>query len=251
MKRIFCLVMVAALLLCGTALAYAEEGGSWYVQFTPEAEMVSNFQVTQKGRQGDTMNDVISAMQPGDSVTFYMELSNEHKESTDWYMTNQVLQTLEETVGQSMAEGGAYSYVLTYHGPDGTTNVLFSSDVVGGEDEANRDGREGLHEATSSLEDWFYLDTLTTGQSGNITLEVELEGETQGNRYQDTMAQLQMNFAVELTQTQTRRREFSSVRTGDEEQMLVWSGVSLACGLTALLLAVVRKRREDEEGENA
>ena len=33
---------------------------------------------------------------------------------------------------------------------------------------------------------------------GIITLEVALDGETQGNSYQDTLADLQMNFAVEL-----------------------------------------------------
>ena len=251
MKRIFCFVMIAALFLCGTVPAFAEEsiGGDWYVHFTPNAKMDSNFTaVRSNGSSGKTMSEAMSELQPGDKATFYMELKNEHVEDTDWYMTNEVLQTLEDAV--DVAEGGAYGYVLTYVHPNGQREELYSSYNVGGEDKTVAD-REGLREATSSLEEWFYLDTLKKNDVGQIILEVELEGETQGNKYQDTMAQLQMNFAVELTQTQTRRREFSSVRTGDEEQMLVWSGVSLACGLTALLLAVVRKRREDEEGENA
>ena len=243
--------MIAALLLCGTVPAFAEEnvGGNWYVHFTSNAKMESNFEaVRTNARTGNQMSEAMSELQPGDKATFYMELKNEHVEDTDWYMTNEVLQTLEDAV--DVAEGGAYSYVLTYVHPNGQVEELYSSYNVGGEDK-NIEDREGLREATSSLEEWFYLDTLKRNESGQIVLEVELEGETQGNKYQDTMAQLQMNFAVELSQTQTRRREFSSVRTGDEEPMLVWSGVSLACGLTALLLAVVRKRREDEEGENA
>ena len=47
------------------------------------------------------------------------------------------------------------------------------------------------------------LDTLAKGDKGRITLEVELDGETQGNDYQNTLADLQMNFAVELS----RQRE--------------------------------------------
>ena len=248
MKRIVCFVMVAALLLCGTVPAFAEEykGDKWYVHFTSKAKMDSNF--IDVGNVGN-MSDILSKLQPGDKAKFYMELKNEYVEDTDWYMTNEVLQTLEDTV--DIAEGGAYGYKLTYEGPGTSGPVeLYSSYRVGGENKFVA-SREGLREATSSLEQWFYLDTLKQNDVGRIVLEVELEGETQGNAYQDTMAKLQMNFAVELTQTQTRRREFSSVRTGDEEKMFVWSGVSLACGLTALLLAVVRKRREDEEGENA
>ena len=60
---------------------------------------------------------------------------------------------------------------------------------------------EGLKEATSSLKEYFYLDTLSRNQSGVITLEVALDGETQGNDYQDTLADLQMEFAVELRDT--------------------------------------------------
>ena len=42
-----------------------------------------------------------------------------------------------------------------------------------------------LHEATDALEDFFYLDSQTTGQQGTIRLRVSLDGETQGNSYQN------------------------------------------------------------------
>ena len=48
-----------------------------------------------------------------------------------------------------------------------------------------------------SLEEFFYLDRLVPGGDGIVTLKVELDGETQGNTYQNTLASLQMNFAVE------------------------------------------------------
>ena len=248
MKKIVCFILVTVLLLSGTVTAFALDnlGKSWYVHFTPDAKMESNYGAV----NGDEMSEIMQELQPGDSATFYMTIRNDHVESTDWYMTNEVLRSLEQS--QTLAEGGAYSYVLTYTGPGGQTETLFSSFRVGGEDEADNDGREGLREATFSLEDWFYLDTLTTGQSGQLELLVELEGETQGNRYQDTLAQLQMNFAVELTQNPTTRTTYTPVRTGDEQDwMLNWSAVLAVCGLAILILAVIRAKREREAKGNA
>lgn len=246
MKRVFSLIIITALLLSGAITVHAEEvsGGNWYVHFSSDAKMNSNF----TSIEGDKMTEALYALQPGDRATFYMEIRNDYVETTDWYMANKVLKSLESS--QTLAEGGAYSYILTYYDYNGTANVLYSSESVGGEDEENLDKREGLHEATSSLEDWFFLDTLAPGRGGHITLIVELEGETQGNRYQDTLAQLQMNFAVELTQDNVTHREFTSVRTGEvtnQNPTLVWPGVMLGCGVAIMILAFIRLRKNDDE----
>ena len=257
MRKISSIAMALVLLLAaGLPCAYAEtmEGGDWYCRFTPDEAMDSNFNMSATG-----MADVLSGLQPGDSAVFHMQLENLHEQSTDWYMTNEVLQSLEAS--QTVAEGGAYTYDLRYVGPDGVEDVLYSSDSVGGEGKTLAD-REGLNEATSALEDFFYLDTLKHGESGNITLIVALEGETQGNAYQDTLARLQMNFAVELSRvepdtpdaTPTNPGPWTPVRTGDESNLLLWSGVMLVCGLGALGLAVYslrrnRKHREDNRNE--
>ena len=44
---------------------------------------------------------------------------------------------------------------------------------------------------------FFSLDTLEPGENGTVNLTVGLDGESQGNIYQDTLAKLMMNFAVE------------------------------------------------------
>ena len=62
---------------------------------------------------------------------------NEDKEKTDWYMTNEVLKSLEDSV--SVAEGGAYTYILTYKDAAGTETVLYSSEVVGGEEDTSKE----------------------------------------------------------------------------------------------------------------
>ena len=50
-----------------------------------------------------------------------VKIKNSGEEQTDWYMSNEVLESLE---GGSKAEGGAYTYVLTYYDPSGEEAVL-------------------------------------------------------------------------------------------------------------------------------
>lgn len=224
---------------------YGEEG--WQVVFDGE-RMESTFTNAQ-------IDDTIYQMQPGDTAEIHLGLRNECSEDTWWYMTNEVLRTLEES--QDVAEGGAYSYHLTYRGPDGEEDVLYSSEHVGG-DTVNESG-EGLHQATDSLEDYFYLDTLAEGETGEVCLQVHLEGETQGNEYQNTLARLQMNFAVELAQADTppggdTPGSTDIVRTGDTSRAMAWSVISLTAGLFILCFALIRilgGRRKEEDAAAA
>lgn len=257
------LASVLALLLAVTPItAYAEDfsgGDGWKVSFDGK-KMTSTFKNTD-------IDDKIYEMEPGDTVDFHIQLKNEYTQTTDWYMTNEVLKSLEDA--QTVAEGGAYSYILTYIKQDGTKETLYSSEEVGGETK-NASG-EGLHQATNSLKDYFYLDRLKSGQSGEITLKVKLEGETQGNTYQDTLAKLQMNFAVELVDDSTTpgtpgtpgnpgsdnptktasRKTFSrtTVKTGDNSRVLLYSIIALIAGLVCAGAVVynVRQNREDAE----
>ncbi len=231
------LIPAITLLLSAPVTVRAETfsgGDDWNVYFDGK-NMTSTFKNTD-------IDDAIYNLEPGDSVDFHLALKNEYKETTDWYMTNAVLQSLEDT--QSVAEGGAYSYILTYISSDGTKNVLYSSDEVGGE--TKNESGEGLHQATNSLKDYFYLDRLNANQSGEITLHVALEGETQGNTYQDTLAKLQMNFAVELV-TATGNRKVAD--TSDNSQVLLYSVITLVAGLACVGLVIynVRHRKKEDE----
>ena len=193
------------LLSCLTALAmslpvHAETfygDDSWSVVFNAEKQMVSSFSTAD-------INDVVGGMQPGDNVIVTLRLKNENPTATDWYMQNEVLYSLEDRSANSQTGGGAYTYRLTYTDHTGAVQTLFDSDTVGGENGTTvEETLEGLHGATSALKDFFYLDTVNNGEGGTITLEVALDGETQGNSYQDTLADLQMNFAVELRDAHT------------------------------------------------
>jgi predicted alternative tryptophan synthase beta-subunit len=53
-------------------------------------------------------------MQPGDYTDIVLSVKNEHKATTHWYMTNEVLKTLEDTRDAAALSGGAYTYRLAY-----------------------------------------------------------------------------------------------------------------------------------------
>ena len=226
MKKTIGILLVVLCLLSLTPSAFAEhmEGKSgWSVTYTAGGKMESNFRTSD-------YNDPVAGLQPGDDITFTVTLNSQNSDQADWYMTNEVLHSLED---RSTGSGGAYTYTLTYNGPSGS-KVIYSSDTVGGEDVSSEG--TGLHEATSALKNYFYLDTLSKGQSATITLNVALDGESQGNRYQDTMADLQMNFAVES------RGAVRTVQTGDPVRLVTLYALMMlsGCGFLALAIADIR-----------
>ena len=119
---------------------------------------------------------------------------------------------------------------------------MYSSEVVGGEEDVKNEG-EGLHQATNYLEDYVYLGRLAKDEAGKVVLTVKLDGETQGNDYQDTLARLQMNFAVELVGTET------VVKTGDQSPVALFSMVAFGCALVLLLLAILAMCLKRKKGE--
>ena len=251
MKRITGIVIVLCMVFTAAVPTFAETfrgGDDWLVTFTQDEKMVSNF-------KSSDMDDALNSLQPGDNAIFTVQLKQEHSTTCDWYMSNKVLYSMEDRSANSNTEGGAYTYRLVYKGPDGE-EVLFDSDTVGGEETEDIKKRvgEGLHEATDALEDFFYLDTLKKGETGTVTLEVALDGETQGNDYQDTLADLQMNFAVYLndeTPTTTVEKGPSTiVRTGDEMRLLPYFiGMIVSGGLLLALMIYSVRRRKKEAGQ--
>lgn len=260
-KKILCLAMAAVMAVGIHTTAFAEtlQGGSdWKVEFNG-SKMSSNF------TSADMKKDIFQ-LQPGDTMELQVGLKNTSEKDADWYITNEVLKSLEDS--QSIAEGGAYGYKLTYVGPDKKETVLYDSETVGGEDAQKG---EGLHQATDAPEKYLYLDRLSKGDVASVHLTVKLDGETQGNDYQDTLASLQMSFAADpvtvttvtkkgenkvVNKTVTRtvqtptKNVVRSPKTGDTTQILAISAVALASGVILLILAVVLiKKRKEEKGE--
>lgn len=285
-KKLVCTALAAFLFLGSGISVQAEDymGGDWKVEFTGK-EMVSNF-------SSSDISGAVYALQPGDSVTINLDLENTSGGSSDWYMTSKVLASLEDSSDQ--ARGGAYVYRLVYTGGDKTETVLFDSMAIGGE--KNGEAELGLHEAVKGMDEYFRLDTLSSGAKGRVTLVVALDGETQGNAYQNTLADLQMSFAVDTLNVTADDKNnndgdkdddgnggnngsggngnggaggndgngagngagpgsdaysysVGGVRTGDDSNLALWSGVAFASGLLLLVMALfgLKKRRKEEE----
>lgn len=246
MKKILS-VFLAVMLVCAIAApAFAEElAGSddWAVTYTKEGKLEDNF-------SGGDLAETIGGLQPGDTVTMTVTLVNNNEEEANFYMANEVVASLEEAGG----EGGAYTYTLSYVGADGATTDIYNSDTIASETEEEEESSDALKEATSGLEEFFYLDSLTRGQKASVVLTVGLDGETEGNAYFNTAASLQMNFAVapKSSNPNTGTSVGKVVQTGDDTNLFPFYVAMAVSGVLFLALAIdsVRRRRKEQE-ENA
>lgn len=234
-KRIWAFLLLLCMMvsLPVTVCAEHQDGSSeWSVTFTADEKIKSNL---------PSISEVMAGLQPGDDVTFTIKLVNENKEKVDWYMSNTVLQSFED---ETAASGGAYSYQLSYSNSAGALREVYKSKTVGGEDPPDS-AREGLHGVDSALKEDLFLETMPSGGNGVVTLNIALDGESQGNRYEGTDAKLRIRFAAELTKTNV------VVKTGDETNFvpyIIGMGVS---GVLILLLAIDGvRRRKKKGGEN-
>jgi hypothetical protein len=224
------IVMAAALLLFARTQVFAESSTTkaGNCEFNG-SKMVSSFDSNQVAVS-------VSEMEPGDSATFSVDILNSSDITTDWYMSNSVIQSLEEA--QKVAANGGYTYILTYTDSASNKKTIYSSDSIGGE--KSTEAGVGLNEATDSLKDFFYLVKLAPNEGGTVNLYVGLDGESQGNIYQDTLASLMMNFAVE-TPTYTYTTKTPTVQTGDK--WIMSSVLMLLLGFAMLGYALVKSRK--------
>lgn len=239
MKRIrICALaaVIAALVLVmpATALADSLDGGSWAVTYTSGGTLEDNYSSSQYATN-------VSGLQPGDDITMSIKLNHENDAAGDWYMSNEVIKSLEA----GAAKGSAYGYVLTYEGPT-ASRTLYDSQAVGG------DNTSGLKEATGGLADYFFLEGLSKGQTGTVKLVVSLDGETEGNDYFNTLAQLKMKFAVDPqveTKTTTKTETRNVAKTGDETDLFPFFVAMAASGVVLLGIAIATLRRRKNEQE--
>lgn len=256
-KKVTGLGLAALMIIVSSMTALAEDrqgAAGWQVGFDGRA-MESNF-------TSGNMADEINLMQPGDSVELTITLKNDYGGQADWYMKNEVLSTLEDA---GNAVGGAYDYLLTYTDTAGETTTLYSSEKFGGEGRING---VGLHGATTSLDDYFYLDRMGEGDEGIVKLKVALDGETLVNDYQNTFARLQMDFATEVVGTTPGNPEGGNppgggnpgtpgnpgdgppgevVKTGDQTRFMTSMIMMLVAGVVILVVVAVRVKRERED----
>ena len=215
----------------------------------------------------DQIANRVTNLQPGDDVSFTVRYRNDYSKSTDWYMENEILKTLEKASanrisGVGTAEHGAYTYELIHIDKNGVRTLLFSNEEVGGDAVAG--GMEGLEQATNALDEWFYIETLNPGEAGQVVLNVAFDGETQVNDYMDTDGSLAVRFAVEIdevtpppsgtpTPTPTPGTPgnpgLPAVKTGDPTNAKLLFGMLIA-GIVLLIVALCLRKRESDKYRN-
>lgn len=114
--------------------------------------------------------------------------------------------------------------------------------------------------------EYFYLGRLGAKDVGHIDLTIVLDPETIGNAYQNTLANLQMAFAVDTVSgggsgsgsggnaeggsdtgpASPVSTVFSlgGVQTGDADDFLLWSMAALVSGLVLMIWAIVCFKRD-------
>ena len=253
-----------AILLASFILAMAMTGASVFANSTEiSGEAHFNGSEIESTFNSDEVVKAFKNLQPGDDITVAVKYQNDYSKTTDWYMANEVVKTLEKLDNAKItpkaegdsgkkAENGGYTYSLIHTDQNGKDVVLFSNDEVGGD--AKPANMEGLEQATNDLDDWFYLETLDKGKSGKITLSIKFDGETEVNDYMDTDGEVLMKFAVELTGSTTpgdndkpKYKQENNVKTGDMFKL----GLCLLLMLIGLIMLVLllRRRRHEEGGE--
>lgn len=162
------------------------------------AVLADSYDVTFDGKKVNIATDsqTFSNIQPGVTQEIELSFANLSSNKTNWYITNEVLQSLED---DSSAANGAYTYTLKYIDPTGSETTLYTNETVGGDALSNM--KEGLHQITQQTDDntqkYFYVGSLEANQAGTIAMTIGFDGESQPNSYQDTIAKLQLTFAVE------------------------------------------------------
>ena len=255
--------------------AYGMEGDveyPWTVTYTAGEDMKSTFSSSEAA-------EVLSDMQPGDTALFRVELKNQNGKATKWYMKSAVLASLEESAKAAEKAGGAYGYTLTYTAPGSAPETIFSSNTVGGEVYVNEE-LTGLKEVANSIapDEWFYLMDLGKdgeGGNGSVQLQVSLDGVSQGNNYQDTMAEIEMQFGVEqedepenvtekvkkVNKTEKVKKVevkkpvstagTPGVRTGDDTNLLPYLSAVGAAGVLLLVLVITSLKKRKQESAQA
>lgn len=243
MTLLLTLTMVLAMSQMALAETYKADGGTY--RFNGKDIVATG---------GTSISDQIDTLvEPGDTVTIDLTYTNGTGDTTEWYLENTVIESLEE----ADAKNGGYTYILRNIGPDGAVNEIFNSDV-GGTGTTPAEAGEGLEQATNATKgkyanspDYFFIQTLEGEQSGTTQLVVSLDGESQVNTYQEKHAEIEFSYAVEVQGTEDIYKHIrKTINTGDTKNLIL-PAITFLAALILLILAVRSYRRDRKDGDRA
>lgn len=157
----------------------------------------------------DVSKTTITGTMPGDTIIFNVNYINGSNETTEFYLSTDIINSLEEKSvggGSSNAAGGAYSYKLAYT-INGATNVIYDSETVGGDDSVVAGLKQVQGQAGDGNGAYFNIGKLAPASNGSnmgtVTIEIALDGNSQDNSYMATLATLDVRFGAQKVEEET------------------------------------------------
>lgn len=227
----------------------------------------------------DAAKSTIENAMPGDTLKYVVTYTNASSVTSDFYLNAEVLSSLEDNKEDDAsyekdAQGGAYSFVVDYN-LYGVTTKIYSSETVGGDSVVSK----GLNQ-TKTNNAYVNVGRLSPGQSGTVTITINLDGNSQDNSYMEKIAKLNVQFAVQdaaedggndevihKSNTSTKHVVYTipggtqvvyidddslvplsggNPRTGDSILPLILCGIALIFGVT-LIIWYFKMTRDDKE----
>lgn len=239
-KKIFAVILTTILAFNSTSLVFAKDK---VINFQGEAKKF----ITEDG--GDLGEEGFENMDPGEQRTQTVTLKNSDYQEMKFYMSAEILSNIADQGDQQAV------YTLNIN----KNNQTFFSTVIGSEE--NAVGKEYLDKDNNIL-----LASLKKGESTQIEVVIELDGDSTENAYQNKTGQIQLNFHVEVaekeeakvvkevitktnttTEPQNAATKKKLVKTGDDlpvGMMLAVAGMSLVIIIGTI---AVKKKKDAEE----
>lgn len=136
-----------------------------------------------------SLGNVFEGMAAGDERTLAIEVKNENKNTTDFYMSAEAIQSLEEA---NKANGGAYRITLMVN-----DSVIYSNNSIGGASSEGTTTSKGLYDV-KELKDKLFVATLKTNEKAIVKFTMGLDGEAitnnENNSYSNAVGQFNFEF---------------------------------------------------------
>lgn len=187
-------------------------------------------------------------MAAGETAVETINVRNESDEAVNLYISQNTLQTLEES---KETDGAAYEFNLCV-GETFANAVSLLEKPAGGYDGDSTASAAGLSEI-DELEDYTFFTNLEPGESTNLYMTIFLNGERNDIDYSNAIGKLELSFKCD---TRNNQRAFANVvkripvikyvKTGDKNMILLY-GVIFLAGVGVITLTVARKHKRKKE----
>lgn len=136
-----------------------------------------------------SLGNVFEGMAAGDERTLAIEVKNENKNTTDFYMSAEAIQSLEEA---NKANGGAYGITLKVN-----DSVVYTNNNIGGSTSIGTTTSKGLYDV-KELKNKLFIATLKTNEKAIVKFTMGLDGEAitnnENNSYSNAVGQFNFEF---------------------------------------------------------